>query len=365
MTTYLQGSTAALVVQWREYAPDGPLVAVNNQTITITPLSGGAAVVGPTAVGITNPAVGVYVYNWAVPAAQTAGLYLVEWDATDTGTGDPVSASEIVTITASVTAGLPYGLCEAWDPIWCGVLPTGSEAITGNAVVAATEVLWAASGRQFGLCQETLRPCRRDCFGGSWPFSDSWWEWSGGGGPRPLLFQGAWYNITCGSCPGTCSCTSLSETVLPGPVYDIVQVKVDGVPLDPAAYTLWGDKRTLTRVDGSTWPVCNDLNEADTEVDTWSVTARFGQAVPVLGQQAVGELALEMTRACLGEDCRLPKRVQQLVRQGVTTGFPESMDLADRLYWPNLFITTYNPRGLPAPPMVYDVDGPNFRRTTT
>jgi hypothetical protein len=364
VTTYLQGATATLVVLWRQYAPDGPLVDVNNPTVTITPLAGGAATVGPTAVGVTHPATGTNVYNWAIPAAQTPGDYLVEWDALDAGTGDPVSASEIVTVAATVTATMPVGLCEVWDPIWCCDLPTGSAAVTGNALAAATEVLWAASAQRFGLCQVTIRPCRRDCYGRSWPFVDSWWEWTGTTWPHPMLFDGVWTNVACGSCPGTCSCGVLEEAVLPAPVYDVVQVKVDGLPLATDAYRL-DDGRILVRVNGGRWPACQDLSLADTEVGTWSVTARFGQPVPTLGRQAVGELACEMAKACLGVDCRLPRNVQQLVRQGVTVSFPENTAVAERLYWAKLFVDTYNPHHLAGRPAVYDVDGPGFRRAGT
>jgi len=361
VTTFLQGRTATLYAQWREYAPDGPFVAVTGVTVTITPLSGGSAVVGPTATGVLNPAVGTNVYNWAVPDGQTPGDYLVLWEGIDPGTSDPVEASEIITVATVAGQAAPTGLCEPWPVIWCPNLPTGSEAVTGNALAAASEALWAATAQRFGLCTETIRPCRRDC-GGSWPFADSWWEWMGGTWPRPLLYDGAWYNITCGGCANGCSCGVLEEALLPGPVYEIIEVKVDGVPLPTTSYRL-DNGRLLVRTDGGRWPACQDLAAEDTEVGTWSVTARFGEPVPILGQQAVGELACEMVRAMLGEDCRLPKNIQQLVRQGITISFPEDSELVSRLYFGGMFIRAFNPAGLVARPQVYDVDGPMFRRT--
>lgn len=362
MTIYLQGRTAPLYVLWREYAPDGPFVNVTGVTVTVTPLAGGAAVVGPTAVGVTNPAVGTNVYNWAIPSGQTPGDYLVSWSGTDPNPpGATVTATEIITVAAAASEASPTGLCEPWPVIWCPNLPAGSEAVTGAALQAASEALWAATAQRFGLCTETIRPCRRDC-GGSWPFADSWWEWTGGTWPRPLLHDGAWYNITCGSCGGGCSCGTLEEALLPGPVYDVLQVKVDGTPLATTAYRL-DNGRLLVRVDGGRWPTCQELALPDTAVGTWSVTARFGEPVPILGQQAVGELACEMVRAMLGEDCRLPKNIQQLVRQGVTISFPEDSELVSRLYFGGLFIRAFNPAGLVARPQVYDVDGPTFRRT--
>jgi|GEM_PF-936798 len=362
MTTYLQGQTATLVVLWRQYAPDGPLVDVINQTLTVTPLAGGPAAVGPTAAGIAHPATGTYVYNWPIPDGQTAQDYLVEWDAQDAGDGDPVSASEIITVASAVSGSFPTGLCEAWEPIWCCDLTDAMVAVTGVAVASATEVLWQASLHRFGLCQVTLRPCRRDCYGAAWPHS-GWWQWSGAQWPHPYLYQGQWFNLGCGGCGDNCSCTTLEEALLPAPVYDIVEVKVDGLPLDPSDYRL--DGRLLVRVDGGRWPLCNDLSLADTETGTWSVTTRFGAPPTTLARQAVGELACEMARACVGEDCRLPKNVQQLVRQGVTISFPENEDIVRRGYFGSMFLQTYNPRNLPGRPAVYDVDGPQFRRTGT
>lgn len=360
--TYLQGRTATLYVQWRQYAPDGPFVHVTGVTITITPLAGGAAVVGPTATGVLNPVTGTNVYNWAVPTNQTPGDYLVVWDGIDPGTSDPVEASEIITVASAASDASPTGLCEPWPAIWCTNLPTGSEAVTGYALQAASEALWAATAQRFGLCTETIRPCRRDCGGTSWPFTGSWFEWTGGTWPRPLLYDGAWYNITCGSCVGGCQCGMLEEALLPGPVYDILEVKVDGVPLPTSAYRL-DIGRLLVRRDGGHWPVCQHLELPDTAVGTWSVTARFGEPVPTLGRQAVGELACEMVRAMLGEDCQLPRNVQTLVRQGVTISFPEGSELVERLYFTGLFINAFNPSKLVARPQVYDVDGPMFRHT--
>lgn len=249
------------------------------------------------------------------------------------------------------------GPCAAWDQIWCCDLPTGSEAVTGQAVQAATEVLWQLSGQRFGLCTATLRPCRRDCYGQSWPIAGTTW-------PRPAHTASGWINLTCGSCAGTCSCAGLEEAVLPAPVYDVVEVRVDGSPLVTGSYRVDND-RVLVRTDGGRWPTCQHLELPDTAVGTWSVTARFGEDVPTVGRQAVGELACEMTRACLGEDCRLPSNVASLVRQGVTISFPDSQAIVDRLYFGHLFLSTYNPHRLVGRPVVYDVDGPSFRQVNT
>jgi len=257
--------------------------------------------------------------------------------------------------------------CQPWDPIVCVAMPAGaSAAVTGYAVQAASEVLWALSGRQFGLCELTLRPCRRTCSGG-WPFADNWWD-AAGGGPRPLLFDGAWFNVVCGGCPNGCSCSVIEEAVLPGPVNSIVSVKLNGTVMATGTYEM-ADHRLLVRTDGGTWPICQDMAAPDTADNTWSVTALFGQEVPVSGRFAVGELAAEFAKACVGASCALPSSVSQIARQGVTVDFTKFADLLKEgltgLRFSDTFISAFNPNHLQAPPQVYDVDGPMFRRTNT
>lgn len=261
-----------------------------------------------------------------------------------------------------------FGPCAAWDPIWCVDLPTGSEAISGHMIQAATELLWAKTGMQFDACQLTVRPCRRDCFGQSWPFDQSWWEintW-----PRPVFFNGNWYNITCGNCGDNCSCSRVEEVLLPGPISSIDEVKVDGVVLTSGVDYRLDDWRKLIRLGGEIWPICNDLNLADTEEGTWSVTATWGTPVPTLGRLAVGELALQFIYACLGMDCCiLPQTVQQLTRQGVSIEFldPQMVFESNRvgLQMSDMFISTYNPDNLRAQSTVYNIDSPRPRITGT
>lgn len=267
----------------------------------------------------------------------------------------------------TVTPAPVWGPCVNWDFIRCQPFPTGSEAISGSAIEAATLVLWTESGQQYGFCDRTVRPCRRDCWGGGgW---GSWFEWDRGvwsSWPRPVLYAGEWFNLTCQTCPGSCSCTGIESAILPAPVYSILQVKLDGSVMPTGSYRMDEDIQ-LVRTDGGRWPMCQDMAAADTADNTWSVTARFGRPVPTLGQLALGELAAEIANACMGVDCRLPTNVASLAREGVSITFdPTTMnDVARRLYFVGMFIETVNPKRLRGRARVYDVDGPDFRRTNT
>lgn len=255
------------------------------------------------------------------------------------------------------------GPCASWDAVWTCDVSCESPTVTAQAVELATEVVWALSGRQFGLCEVTLRPCRRECTDFPWP-SGGYSEWAGTTWISPALISGQWFNVICGRCTRGCSCSSISEVLLPAPVHDVVQVKIDGVVVTGSDYRL-DDNRILVLLNGD-WPTCNDLALADTEPNTWSVTARYGLEVPAGGAWAVGELACELIRARNGEDCRLPRNVTQLVRQGVTIQFPDVRELMREgltgLYLVDQFVTTWNPSHLRRRSGTYSVDQPPARR---
>jgi len=260
-----------------------------------------------------------------------------------------------------------FGPCADWPVQWTCDVATLNPAVTGVAVASATETLWSLTGQRFGLCEVTLRPCRRDCFDGSF-FDDVGPPGTGARSyPQPALIGGQWFNLTCGSC-SDCACSTVSEALLPAPVHSIVEVLIDGTPLVTGAYRV-DNNRLLVRTDGGRWPRCNDLSRADTEEGTWSVTAQFGEEPPEGAALAMGELACEIAKAADGQDCRLPAGVQQLVRQGVTISYPDVGELFAKgrtgLYLVDMFVATWNPSRLRSRSRVYRVDRPTVRRAGT
>lgn len=260
-----------------------------------------------------------------------------------------------------------FGPCEDWPIEWTCELPvTASPALTGYAVTMASRILWRLSGMQFGPCAVTLRPCRRTCYD-TWP-----WGWSQfndlASTPSPWPDWRYWFPLSCGACTSGCSCSSVSEVVLPSPVHSIVTVMMDGTPMATGSYRV-DNNRLLVRLDGQQWPYCNDLSKDDTEPGTWSVTARYGQDIPVGARLAMGELACEIVRAGTGQDCRLPPGVIQLARQGVTIQYPDVGQLLKDgrtgLYLVDLFLASENPDGLKQRGRFYSVDSPTVRRTDT
>jgi hypothetical protein len=259
------------------------------------------------------------------------------------------------------------GPCGAWDLDLACLDPGGdlpgpcsdgvpvSDEILAAATLSASQILWALTGRQFGTCDVVVRPCRLVCLDEAFPLS---WQ-----GAYPVLYGGQWFNLACG-CGNRCSCTDLCEVLLPYPVCEVIEVLVDGTPVDPGAYRV-DDFRSLVRTDGECWPRCQDMARSDTEAGTWSVALTYGREVPQLVLDAASEIACEFIRARLGQACRLPQRIASLTRQGVSMSFvdPQGFWTEGRtgFYLTDLAIRTFNPRMLQRNASVYSVDAPAWR----
>lgn len=190
-------------------------------------------------------------------------------------------------------------------------LQTLDDAVVEVLSAQAVSILWAATGRQYGLCETVLRPCRRNC--------GSYW----GGLPTPMRVSGEWLNIGCNTCASACGCTTVSEFIAEN-VEEVVAVNIDGDELDPFDTVLVYDRRRIVRSDGGSWPACQNLSAPDDELGTWSVTVLQGTPIPAGGEVMAGLLLCELAKACVNDDsCRLPRRIQNITRQGVSINFAD------------------------------------------
>lgn len=238
-------------------------------------------------------------------------------------------------------------------------------SIMDEYLLSASEVLFQLSGQQFtGECEQTIRPCSRQGWNSFARTSDMLYA----SDLRPA--------IVCGCLDDdSCSCTSISQLRLPrSPVIAIDEVKVDGSVLATSAYRL-DDNQYLVRLDGEKWPCCQDLLLADTESDTWSVSYTFGRPPPNIGVKAAAILACELYMACDPEtfegQCRLPRNVIQVARQGVTVLVQSSTELFSMrpghptktgIWEIDMFLRAFNPYGVTAPVAVLSPDLPPIGR---
>lgn len=359
MTSFPQGSNATLTVQWYEFV-GGPPVDVTGQTVTITRLSDLVVVVGPTAVGITHIATGLYSFTWAIGIGETPGDYAVVWNAIDVAL-DPVQTSEIITVQG-LSASDPCAWDVAVDEACCpgfSLLPIAQQE---RAIRLAQKVIWASTGRRYGICQVVIRPCGNDrrcgeC--GSWDFVGGWM--------RPFILDGLWRNCGCG-CP--CDCKPLCQITLPAPVEEVTEVLIDGVVLAASAWRV-DNRQWLVRTDGLCWPQCQDYNVDVPETGTLQVTYGRGEPVPQDILDITAILACEFAKSCgdLAGTCRLPGRLQTLSRQGVTVSM---VDIEKSLKFgltglPDVdqVIMADNPFGHKQRPFFYSYDtAPRFRVVT-
>jgi hypothetical protein len=185
----------------------------------------------------------------------------------------------------------------------------------------AKEFLWNWTGKVFGVCEVTIRPCQQGCSEGHSSFFGSGPQRSMGlsGLWTPVIIDGLWYNIGCGRCGDKCGCGGGSPLRLPGPIQEVVSITEDGTVLDPSNYYV-ENNRNLVRIDGKRWAECG-----------LEVTYKMGTPVPVGGQVAAARLALEFARAACGDSkCELPRRVQTVARQGVTIAMLDAFDDIDK-----------------------------------
>lgn len=211
-----------------------------------------------------------------------------------------------------------------------------ADSLVAPAIAAGSQVMWALSGRQFGVCSTTFYPYRRSSCGCGYDRCD----------PRTHLRQ----NV-------------LKLAHHPAFVDDDhdMTVTLADVELDPSAWRLDG-WRYLVRLDGTAWPIPLDPTDPN-DPDRMAVAHWYGKAVPPLGVLAAAEMSCEILKY-LHDDkaCRLPKKVQSISRQGMTVQLiGESLiDLLSKgwtgLSLCDLFIRTVNPGRLSRGARIYRAD---------
>lgn len=242
---------------------------------------------------------------------------------------------------------------------------THAPAAQARAQAVAGYIMWAATGRRFGLCEITVMPPGM-CAGGA-PDPDTEYRTypvgaAGGGLLAPVVDRGLWYNRPRGGC-----CTGGCEVALEGPTTTagIVSVTVGGVVVDEDAYVVQ-DGYLLVRTDGACWPCCSNWSDPSA---AFTVVYRIGEAIPAAVQAAFETLACELAKACAGSACALPRTVTRLTRQGVDVEMAELPTDPGGLIMTGLpsvdqVIRAVNPNQLAAPPMVLSPDTPRPRRVT-
>lgn len=247
--------------------------------------------------------------------------------------------------------------------------PTISDqTVLTSAALQASEVLYAASGRQFpGPATETVRPLGR-------PSSMTYRQWTqylrslSGDYAYDWVTSGGWY---ADDYPDV-SRLDMGRW----PIRSIGTVEIDGVVIPAAEYRV-DDYRYLVRqpsADGSYtavagWPRYQNLAIRDGDPGSFLVTLTWGDDPPETGKNACITLALEFAKMYTGAQNRLPSRVQSITRQGVSFSILDPMQFLDEgltgLYDVDLFVRSVNPGKQRVPAVVWSPDMPRQVRSNT
>ena len=237
-------------------------------------------------------------------------------------------------------------VCNLWATVddVCGPCSDLDANLLDRMLLVASETLYVLSGRQFrgGGCEVTVRP-----------------------------------SFPCGIDYGLCG--GPFEVILPHyPVTEILEVKVrqnhlgDLEVLTEDQYRL-DNHSTLVRLQDSDgvyrgWPRQEVRQNSNGTGTYFEVSYTYGSAPPALGVTAAADLACEFALACdpaSAGKCKLPKNVQNVVRQGVSQEFIDvTQFLAEDLmgiHSSDVFLRAFNPQKLRRRASVWSPDLPTFR----
>lgn len=277
-------------------------------------------------------------------------------------------------------APLDSATCTAWPvrtDVGCWDVPVDTPQATIDMwQKVATDYLWAMTGRRLGpSCPVTVRPCRKTCFEG-YGFGRflNQGQYQSTGGWIPYMVGGEMRNASLCGCVRDCHCgPELCEVELPGPVYDIVEVTVDGAVVPSSTYTVY-DGKFLTRIttaedEARCWPTCQDMTKTPSSPDTFAVTYRTGLALSSMATMAVTELTSHFIKGCNGGcGCGSGARqnLSRVSRQGVDLEFADPQTLFDDgrtgIQSVDFFIRSMNPQGLGSTLRVLSPDTPKRPR---
>lgn len=334
------------------------------------------AVARSTANIIESPAGSTIYAAGAIVAPPVVGQYTIAWD---DGAGTWASEDLVVVAEGATVEPLPpttepsspsasSGPCSAWvDPDYVLDICSDSAESTDSAVfepwiTIASDLLFRLSGRQFpGTCGLTVRPCGTGniCAGWSWPLTEREASWAANA-------QGIFGWIFPDGSPA-CGCSHVERVRLPDyPVTAVTEVTIDGAVVDPTTYAL-REFRYLDRLDNAVWPSCQDMRLELGEVGTWGVTYVWGAPIPASGVHAAAVLACELYTDSIGGECRIPKNVTQLSRQGVSMQLATAWGRQNGQWVTGLkevdaFLQAVNPLGMTMPPTVWSPDLEQYPR---
>jgi hypothetical protein len=338
VSVYTAGTTVCLNVEFRDAA--NALVDPADARFDVVDANGVVVLANVPTTIVSSP--GRHKGCYQSSAADTPGEWFIRFKATI----DSIPKVENCPFDLISPTGESFGPCQPWaiSDDCCDMPEEASQALIDTQNAVATQLLWAASGRRYGPCPVTIRGCAKRCLdaGLPSPYKDG---------------DGAWRNLAVCGCSEACSCTSLSEVVLDGPVAGVSEVMIDGVVFTDWRLDRVGSGWRLVRTDGGMFPACQDMLADCDEDGSFCVTYLRGLPLDELATAAVSDLTCQLVRACVPNcKCELPRNVASVVRRGVAITFVASSDWLKTLPMVAAFLNAVNPEGLTSASSVWTPD---------
>lgn len=230
-----------------------------------------------------------------------------------------------------------------------------SDAMAEEACRLSSFILWALTGRKYGAVRTVTETYECAC---SKP-SDRYMPYRLDGQVMPALLDGQMINATASSC----GCDGVSggrhtRLRLHGtPVRHVNFVRRDDETLDPGSYTVH-NSGLLSLAGRSSDDVCG-----------LTVSYSYGTGIPGGGRLAAKLLSEEFLKSWSGdEECRLPDRVTNVSRQGISFSVIDRQEFLDDLRTGilevDMFLRAVNPERARKKTKVFSPDLPKSYRTT-
>lgn len=245
----------------------------------------------------------------------------------------------LVSRTLTGVSAPSWDLAAPWATVADLVAPCcpgegDDQELMSDALMGATMILYNLTGQQWaGASSDVIRPTADEA-----PGLDAWYPYDGYSGVSGRAGMYAWPGMfgMCGcNRVSTCGGFSVSEITLPGwPAITVTEVKIDGAVLSSAHYKLQDRRRLVYRPQaGETrqgWPCCQDVTLDVDRPGTWQVSYTWGVSPPPFWKDMAAMLGCQLYVAMVparNGECRLPKRIQSITRQGVTIAVIDNYDV--------------------------------------
>lgn len=152
MSDYSQGGIAHLQAEFLDHPQGQP---IDPTAISLSIVQGATTIAGPFTypTQIVRDLVGLYHYDWSVPATQALGAYTAVWTATVNGTQGTGYENFNIVVGFAIITGNPDGWATPADVVT--ITGVTGVAVTDALVIQANAVIEMHAGRTYATAKAT------------------------------------------------------------------------------------------------------------------------------------------------------------------------------------------------------------------